>query len=37
MPPRAMMALVGPVIGVISGVILGLFAWIAGKLVRKAT
>jgi hypothetical protein len=33
--PRAMMAIVGPCIGVISGVILGLFAWIAGKLLRK--
>jgi len=33
--PRAMMCVVGPVIGVVSGVILGLFAWIAGKLIRK--
>ena len=29
------MALTGPVIGVVSGVILGLFAWIASKLVRR--
>ena len=36
MPPRAMMAVVGPVIGVVSGVVIGLFAWIAGKLVRKS-
>lgn len=31
---KAMMALVGPVIGLISGVILGVFALIAGKLVK---
>src|SRR5579864_794555 len=33
--PRAMMAIVGPVIGLISGVVLGLFAFIAGKLVKN--
>ena len=32
--PRAMMAIVGPVIGLISGVVLGLFAFIAGKLIK---
>lgn len=32
--PRTMMALMGPLIGVISGVILGLFAFVAGKLVK---
>jgi hypothetical protein len=31
---RAMMAVTGPVVGVISGVVLGLFAFIASKLVR---
>jgi uncharacterized membrane protein len=31
---RAMMAIVGPVVGLISGVILGIFALIAGKLVK---
>ena len=36
LPPRTMMAVVGPCIGVISGVILGLFAWIAGKFVRRS-
>jgi hypothetical protein len=34
--PRAMMGIVGPVIGLISGVILGLFALVAGKLVKSA-
>jgi hypothetical protein len=33
--PRLMMALMGPFIGVVSGVILGLFALIASKMVRK--
>jgi len=33
--PRAMMALVGPIIGLISGVVLGLFALAAGKLVKS--
>lgn len=32
--PRAMMALMGPVIGVVSGLVLGLFAFVAGKLVK---
>jgi hypothetical protein len=31
--PRLMMALMGPVIGVVSGLVLGLFAVVAGKLV----
>jgi hypothetical protein len=35
MPPRAMMAVVGPFVGVISGLVLGLFAWIAGKFMRR--
>jgi hypothetical protein len=34
MEPRLMMALTGPVVGVISGIVLGLFAWIAGKIMR---
>lgn len=34
--PKAMMSVVGPVIGLISGVILGIFAVIAGKLVKGA-
>jgi hypothetical protein len=33
--PRLMMSLVGPVIGLISGVVLGLFALVAGKLVKN--
>ena len=35
-PPRAMMLLVGPVIGLISGVVLGLFSVVASKLVKRA-
>ena len=30
-----MMAIVGPIVGVLSGLVLGLFAWIAGKLARS--
>jgi hypothetical protein len=33
--PRVMVAVVGPVVGLISGVILGLFALVAGKLVKN--
>lgn len=33
-PRRLMMTIVGPLIGLISGVILGLFALIAGKLIK---
>jgi uncharacterized membrane protein len=33
--PRIMMLIMGPVIGVISGLVLGLFAWIASKIVKK--
>jgi hypothetical protein len=33
--PRVMMALTGPVIGVLSGVLLGLFALIAARFVRR--
>ncbi len=35
--PRLMMLLTGPIIGIISGLILGLFALIAGKLVKRST
>ena len=34
MQPQMMMAVTGPIVGVVSGVILGLFAFIAGKLIR---
>ncbi len=34
LPPRAIMAMVGPVVGLMSGIILGLFAFIAGKLIK---
>jgi hypothetical protein len=33
--PRVMMLLTGSVIGVISGLVLGLFAFIASRLVRR--
>jgi hypothetical protein len=35
MNPKVMMMCTGPIVGVISGLILGLFAWIASKLVTK--
>jgi hypothetical protein len=34
--PRVMMLAMGPVIGVISGVVLGLFAFLAGKFVKPS-
>ncbi|MGA3212574.1 MAG: hypothetical protein ABSD20_14810 [Terriglobales bacterium] len=34
LPPRVTMVLVGPVIGLISGVVIGLFAFVAGKFVK---
>jgi len=34
--PRLMMACVGPIVGVISGIIIGLFAFVAGKIVKPA-
>jgi uncharacterized membrane protein len=33
--PRLMMLMTGPVIGLISGLILGLFAFIASKIVKE--
>ena len=33
--PRMVMALIGPVIGVLSGLALGVLAVVAGKLVRR--
>jgi len=32
--PRLMMALVGPIVGIISGAVIGLFAYVAGKAVK---
>jgi hypothetical protein len=34
--PRLMMLMMGPVVGIVSGLVLGSFAFIAGKLVKKA-
>jgi uncharacterized membrane protein len=31
-----MMIVTGPIVGVVSGCVLGLFAWIASKLVKPA-
>ena len=33
--PRLMMLIMGPVIGIVSGLVQGLFAWIASKIVKK--
>ncbi len=33
--PRLMMAMVGPVAGLISGIVMGLFAWVASKLKKR--
>lgn len=33
--PKLMMALTGPLIGVVSGIIIGLFAWVASRLIRR--
>ena len=33
--PRLMMLITGPVIGAVSGIVLGLFSWVASKVVRK--
>ncbi len=34
--PRIMMAIVGPVVGLVSGVVIGLFSLLASKLVKPA-
>ena len=34
--PRAMMLMTGPVVGIVSGLVLGLFAFVASKLVKKS-
>ena len=34
--PKLMMGVVGPVVGLISGVVLGLFAFVVGKLVKPS-
>jgi len=36
LPPRLLMACTGPIVGLISGIILGLFALAASKLLRRA-
>jgi len=33
--PRIMMLITGPIIGIISGLILGLFAFVASNIVKK--
>ena len=33
--PRIMMIVIGPVIGVLTGVVAGLFAWVAAKLFNR--
>ena len=34
--PRRMMVITGPIIGIISGLVLGLFCWVASKFVKSA-
>jgi hypothetical protein len=34
--PRLIMALFGPVVGILSGVVIGFFAFVAGKLIKPA-
>ncbi|HXB74843.1 MAG TPA: hypothetical protein VNY05_41820 [Candidatus Acidoferrales bacterium] len=34
--PKLLMVLFGPIVGSISGLVLGLFAWVAGKVVKPA-
>ena len=36
LPPRAMMAVVGPCIGVISGAVIGVFALLSARLVKRS-
>jgi uncharacterized membrane protein len=33
--PRLMMLMTGPVVGLISGIVLGLFSFIASKIIKK--
>ena len=33
--PRAMMALTGPVVGIVSGLVLGVFAFGASKVIKR--
>jgi hypothetical protein len=35
--PKILMLITGPIIGIISGLVLGLFAFIASKMVKKLT
>src|SRR5215467_531209 len=35
--PKLMMGIVGPIVGLISGVIIGLFAFVAGKVVKPSS
>ena len=35
LPPRPMMLVVGPVVGVVSGIVIGLFAWIASLILKR--
>ena len=33
--PRLMMLMTGPIVGIVSGLVLGLFSFVAGKIVKK--
>jgi hypothetical protein len=34
-PPKLMMLCIGPLVGLVSGIVLGFFAWVASKLVKR--
>ena len=34
--PRRLMLLIGPITGILSGIVLGLFAWIASKIFKRS-
>ena len=35
--PKLIMGIIGPIVGLISGIIIGLFAFVAGKLMKPST
>jgi len=35
--PRAMMLMTGPIVGIVSGLVLGLFAFVASKILKRKT
>jgi len=37
LPPRVLMAIVGPCVGTVSGIVIGLFALVAAWIVRRGS